>query len=134
MVLKRRKYGQHFDNNKFMYGLFYCLFATERDRAYEFWQLKPLRPNLASQPPRAQVKPSVAVHPSRELDNKRRIPHNVSQSFKHEEMFSGTLSEVVMKYLMNYEEAIMSYKLSEAQLSQCLHNRFDVEPKRVYRD
>lgn len=134
LVLKGFRYRQHPDTNKLTYGLAVSFFTCEEDREYALQQLKSLRAHPGAAEPRANVEVPVVHNPAREQENERRIAHNMSQRFKREEKFSGKLGEDILEYLKTYEEACMDYKLSEPQVLQYLHNLFDGESKRFYRE
>lgn len=61
--------------------------------------------------------------------------YNMSQHFKNTKYsFSGNTGETIEEYFETYETSSIDYKLTSTLQFQYLHNVFDGEAKRYYRD
>lgn len=121
-------------SNRIIKGIANSFFDTS-DKEYAFGCLENLRNPIQVSGSTSQV----VSTPSRNNVNQngedeRKIAHSIAQRFKRDERFTGKLGEDINEFLSNYNEAALDYNLSQSQKFRYVHNLFDGEAKRFFRD
>ena len=131
LLLQDFTYTPYPNQIRISWGIANSFFDDRDDKELAIARLNSLRGN--PRPPHPTPSPSPS--PNNIEEKERKLAHNISQRFKNvDDRFQGKSGEDIEEYFKNYETAIIDYKIDDTLKLQYLHNLFDDEAKRFYRD
>ena len=81
-----------------------------------------------------QAGPPVHSYLPGRRDSEARSAHNMALRFKNQDKLTGKLGEVLTEHINNYIDAAQDYNVDKTNKCTYLHNIFDGEAKRFYRE
>lgn len=136
MLHQEHTYIPYPHRRELSYGIANSFFENPEDRDYALACLNHLRKPVLDNVSHSPNQSVTTSHPNdRSEENARKLAHSIAQRFKmNEDRFNGKAGEDIEEYFKTYETAILDYKIDNTSKFQYLHNLFDNEAKRFYRD
>ena len=112
----------------------HTFFDTDEDRNFSISALQSLTKFATATHSPSHHNASSGIYFNKNITiDEVKLAYNMSQKFE-DEKFSSKIGEDIEEYFNNYETAATDYKLDENMKLQYLHNLFDEEPRRFYRE